>query len=199
MKHRNNLLLYILINIVVSAVTTSGVLFAWDRFFKAELDQAGSGLAAPTTVASPLNNALVLSPADIQAAVTLAPQAQPPAALVPVSTPTLLPVDQPVIEFISVIAAGDLEQEVVLLRRVGEGNLRLVGWQLVGEGGAVFTFPEQPELILYMDGAVQVHTKPGEDTATDMYWNHSEPAWRSGEMIRLLDSQGIERTTYRVP
>ncbi len=86
-----------------------------------------------------------------------------------------------------------------MLKRAGEGNLRLVGWKLVGEHDNMYTFPEQPELILYKDGAIQVYTKAGTDTVTEVYWNRSTAAWRSGELIRLLDPQGSERATYRVP
>ena len=55
-----------------------------------------------------------------------------------------------------------------------------------------YTFPSQPELTLYKDGAVQVYTRAGTDTVTEVYWNRAEAAWRSGELIRLVDAQGIE-------
>ncbi len=112
---------------------------------------------------------------------------------------TLPPAGQPVIQIMSVVGAGDLEQEMVMLKRVGEGNLSMVGWKLQGEHNNTYTFPAQPELILYKDGAVQVYTGAGTDSVTEVYWNRIEAAWRSGELIRLLDPQGTERASYRVP
>jgi hypothetical protein len=174
-RRRSGLIFYLLLNILVSAATTLGVLYLWDR---ARVRPAG------------------LPPQGVAAFLP-----QPPATDVPPMLPeaTNPPPGQEVIRIARVIGAGDLEEEVVLLQRVGEGNLRLTGWQIRGEGGSVFTFPEQPDLVLFADGAVQVYSKPGENTVTDVYWNRSEPAWRSGEILRLLDAQGQERATYRVP
>jgi hypothetical protein len=121
----------------------------------------------------------------------------PEATAGPTETP--FPDDAKLIELVSVVGAGDLQQEVVLLRRIGEGNLRMVGWKLVGEHNSTYTFPEEPELTLYKDGAVQVYSGTGTDTVTEVYWNRTEAAWRSGELLRLLDPQGNERATFKIP
>jgi hypothetical protein len=118
--------------------------------------------------------------------------------LAPEPTETNPPPGQPVIEIVSVVGAGDLEQEVVLLRRVGEGTLRMAGWRLQSASNA-YVFPAQPELVLYKDGAVQVYSRLGSDTVTDIYWNRSEPAWHPGETVRLMDAEGNQRAIYRIP
>jgi hypothetical protein len=117
----------------------------------------------------------------------------------PLPVDTLPPTSTPIIQIASVVGVGDVQQEVVLLKRVGEGNLSMVGWKLQGEHNNIYTFPKQPELILYKDGAVQVFSKAGTDSVTEVYWNRPDAAWRSGELIRLLDPQGNERATYRIP
>ena len=62
------------------------------------------------------------------------------------------------VEIVSVVGAGTLSAEVVVVRYIGEGELGLANWQLKDDNGNIFTFPQ---LILYTDGAVQVHTAPG--------------------------------------
>jgi hypothetical protein len=180
MKRRSNLLLYLLLNIIVSAGTTLAVLTLWDFARKADVPPPPAALAPEQVagIAEPL-------PAEGE-----------PAAL---PTETLPPLDSPVIEIASVIGVGDVGQEFVLLKRLGEGNLRMTGWRLSGEGGSSFIFPAQPELTLYKDGAVQVYTKAGDNTATEVYWDRAEPAWDSGEVVRLFDSSGNERASYVVP
>ena len=174
-RRRNNLLLYLILNILVSAGTTLAVLYVWDY------------LRPPIVPPPPVG--AVEEP--VQAAT------QEPPAPVPTTTPP--PAGEAVIEIPSVIGVGDLAQEVVVLRRVGEGNLLMTGWRLEGERGQSYVFPAQPELVLFKDGAVQVFTRSGDDTATEVYWDRAEPAWRSGETIRLLDTLGTERASYPIP
>lgn len=176
-RRRNSLYLYLILNVLVSAATTLTVLVIWDRI------KGNEPAPSATLIAGE------------------APKARPPdptsAPFLP--TETNPPPDQPVIKILSVVGIDDLNYEVVMLKRVGEGNLRMAGWQLRGEHNNTYTFPETSQLVLYKDGAVQVFSKAGEDTATDVYWSRSEPAWRSGETILLLDNEGSERARYTVP
>jgi hypothetical protein len=96
----------------------------------------------------------------------------------------------------SVVGAGTLDSEIVVVKFEGEGQLDLASWQLKDEDGNNFTFPR---LTLYPDGAVQVHTVSGTDTVIDLYWGTSEAVWSSGENARLFDAQGNLRAIYRVP
>ena len=180
-RRRSNLLFYLVLNVIVSAATTLAVLMIWDRSQREALPPLDPVVA--TQIAGTQMVALPL--------VGEAGEALP--------TPTNLPVGEAVIQIVSVVGAGDLNQEVILLRRIGEGDLRLSGWSLRGDGGSIFTFPDQPELVLFKGGAVQVYTKLGTDTVTDVYWNREEPAWRRGETIRVIDSEGAERASYTIP
>jgi hypothetical protein len=200
MKRRPSLLLYLLLNILVSAATTLAVLWAWDNVWGASRRSAAP--AAPLAQNTPQAPA----PEATKIGIPLASGSSQQATATPVipqetagPTETPLPADARLIEVVSIVGAGDLRQEVVLLRRVGEGNLRMVGWKLVGEHKNTYTFPDQPELILYKDGAVQVYSRDGTDTVTEVYWNRSEAAWRSGELVRLLDPQGNERAVFQIP
>lgn len=181
MRRRSNLYLYLILNVLVSAATTLAVLVIWDRVRGPDIP--------PETIAAAKTQ--MASVAEQSAALT--PQA------LPEPTSTNPPPGAPVIQIVSVVGAGDLGHEVVLLKRLGEGNLRMAGWRLAGERGSAYTFPDQPELVLYQGGAVQVFSSTGTDTATEVYWNRAEPAWASGETIRVLDGQGQERAVYTVP
>jgi hypothetical protein len=185
---RNRFYLYLILNIIVSAATTLIVLVVWDSARKAEIPVPPAALVQAGAPAAS-------SPA------TATPEGQVPANTLPppAATETLPPPGTPLIEIAGVVAVGDLDNEVVLLKRVGTGNLPMTGWKLAGQGGTTFTFSTSPELILYKDGAVQIFSKAGTDTVTDVYMNRDKPAWRGGELIKLLDPQGNERANYQIP
>jgi hypothetical protein len=170
----NALLLYLLLNVIVSAATILGVLVIWERVRENQRPPQ-----IPTSVSASAGLA------------TSAPQAKP--------TQTPVPSGEPLIQIAGIVGATDPQQEFVLLKRLGEGDLSLAGWTLKDEDGNVFTFPSSPELILYKGGAVQVNTRVGSDTPTEVFWNRAEPVWRPGEWATLLDAQGIVRATYQTP
>jgi hypothetical protein len=125
-----------------------------------------------------------------------------PAAVAPVGGDPAAPVDvlppdvEVPIEIASVVGAGTLGAEVVVVRYNGEGELGLANWQLKDDNGNTFTFPQ---LTLYTDGAVQVHTASGSDTVVDLYMGLRDPIWESGEVAKLFDPQDNLRANYRVP
>lgn len=96
----------------------------------------------------------------------------------------------------SVIGAGTLTSEIAVVKFSGEGQLNLAGWQLKDSNGNTFTFPQ---ITLYQNGAVQVHSGSGTDTVIDLYWNMREPVWQSGEEAKLYDAQGSLQFIYKVP
>jgi len=109
---------------------------------------------------------------------------------------TLNPQTDIAVKISSVIGAGALDAEVVIVKFEGEGQLDLSSWQLKDEDGNTFKFPK---LTLYPNGAVQIHTITGTDTVIDLYWGIGEAVWSSGENARLFDAQGNLRAVYRVP
>ncbi|MBI5297091.1 MAG: lamin tail domain-containing protein [Chloroflexi bacterium] len=100
------------------------------------------------------------------------------------------------VEIVSVVGAGTQSAEAVVIQYSGEGQLNLASWQLKDEDGNTFTFPQ---LTLYPNGAVQVHTANGTNTVIDLYWGLPNTVWDSGENANLYDAQGNLRAVYRIP
>jgi hypothetical protein len=161
---RRKLLLYLLLNVFISACVTGAILFWYDRNYR-------STALSPVQPAPVSNNQTVPQP-------TLNPQ-----------------VDIPV-EIVSVIGAGTLNAEWVVVRYKGDDQINLANWELRDENRHVFVFPQ---LVLHKDGAIQVHTSTGTNTVIDLYWNASDPVWESGEEAQLFDPSGNLRAVYKVP
>ena len=104
-------------------------------------------------------------------------------------------IDIPV-EIVSVIGAGTLNAEWVVVSYKGEDQINLANWELRDEDRHVFVFPQ---LVLHPNGAVQIHTASGTNTVIDLYWGESESIWQSGEAAQLLDPSGNTRAEYKVP
>ena len=161
---RRRLILYLLLNVFISACVTGSILFWYDRNYRS----AALSAVQPASVA---NN-----------------QSAPPATLNP-------QVDIPV-EIVSIIGAGTLNAEWVVVHNAGVDSLNLSNWQLKDSDRNVFTFPN---LTLNGNGAVQIHTSSGTNTVIDLYWGETEPVWESGEEAQLLDPSGNVRAVYKVP
>ncbi|MBK9209784.1 MAG: lamin tail domain-containing protein [Anaerolineales bacterium] len=159
---RRKLVYYLLLNVFISATVTGGILFWYDRNYRA--------------VSQPAIQQVVSGDTE------------------PVST--LNPQTDVAVKISSVVGAGTLGSEIVVVKFEGEGQLDLASWQLKDEDGNTFKFPK---LTLYPNGAVQIHTVTGTDTVIDLYWGIGEAVWSSGENARLFDAQGNLRAVYRVP
>jgi hypothetical protein len=163
---RRRLFLYLLLNVAVSVCVTSAILFWYHQNYRS-VSQSSIPPAAP------LVNQNVSAPLA-----TLDPQADIP------------------VEIVSVIGAGTLSAEWVVVSYTGEDQLNLTNWELRDEDKNVFVFPQ---LILHPKGAVQVHTASGTNTVIDLYWGESDPVWESGEEAQLFDPSGNVRAKYKVP
>lgn len=162
---RRRLILYLLLNVFVSACVTGGILYWYHQNYRS------------------------VSLSVVQPAIPSNPQAGAPAA---VFDPNI---DIPV-EIVSIVGAGTLDAEGVIVRNTGMEPLNLAGWQLKDSDRNVFTFPN---LTLNSNGAVQVHTISGTNTVIDLYWGLNDPVWESGEEAQLLDPSGNVRAIYTVP
>jgi hypothetical protein len=160
---RRRLVLYLLLNVFVSACVTGAILYWYHQNFRA----------------TPLASVPAVSVSNNPSA----PQAFNPQVDIPV-------------EIVSIIGAGTLNAESVMVRNAGTEPLNLAGWQLKDAGRNVFTFPN---LTLNSGGAVQVHTVAGTNTVIDLYWGLANPVWESGEEAQLVDPGGNVRAVYRVP
>jgi hypothetical protein len=171
MNHWRRIVPYLILNILVSAVTTLIVLTIWDRVQRPTLPAASGSVAEAPALT------------NIPGAGTPQPQV------------TLPPLDEPVIRIETVIGAGDLATETVQLQRIGEGDLQLAGWRLEGNG-KTFVFPA---LTLNKRGSVRLNTRAGQSTVIELFWGLEEAAWRPGDTITLYDPAGNQRSTYTIP
>ncbi len=109
---------------------------------------------------------------------------------------SLPPVDEPVLEIQSVFLPGDKDYEKISLKNISTEPVDLSGWFLVNQAEEKFIFPS---LTLYPNGALEVWTKAGVNTAVELFWNAPKALWKSGEYALLLDSAGQERARYLIP
>ena len=100
------------------------------------------------------------------------------------------------VDIVGVIGAGSLPDERMIIRNNGTQTLDMTGWSLSDANGLAYTFPQ---LTLYPGVNMQLHTKSGKDSPTDLYWGLGSPVWNSGELAALYDGQGIARAFYRIP
>jgi hypothetical protein len=133
---------------------------------------------------------------NFRASLSVVPQSAPAGSDTDPAAAKLNPQDDIPVKISSVVGAGTLNSEIVVVKFEGEGQLDLASWQIKDENGNIFKFPK---LTLYPNGAVQVHTAIGTDTVIDLYWGIGEAVWSSGENARLFDAQGNLRAVYRVP
>ena len=163
---RRRLLPYLLLNVVVSACVTSAILFWYHQNYRS----VGQPAVQPAPPVSDQNVSVLQA--------TLDPEAEIP------------------VKIMSVIGAGTLSAEWVVVKYTGEDQINLANWELRDEDKNVFVFPQ---LILHPNGAVQIHTASGTNTVIDLYWGESEPVWQSGEEAQLFDPSGNVRAKYKVP
>ena len=174
MKNGSKLWLYIIINILVSAATILIVLLVWD-WTHPEPDIVPLPAVTDTGIGESDNNN------SFQPAITPSTQ--------------LIEEDfQMTIR--KVVGAGNLDMEYVEILNSSEGAIDLSGWQLLDEDGNTFNFPT---MILDRDGALTIHSKSGQDTVIELYWQSETPIWQSGELVQLLDQNGDLAATYSIP
>jgi len=108
---RRRLILYLLLNVFVSACVTSGILYWYHQNYRST-NVSAVQLAAPAQI----------------------PQSGAPAASFDPN------IDIPV-EIVSIVGTGTLDAEWVIVRNAGTKSLSLAGWQLKDENRNVFVFP----------------------------------------------------------
>jgi hypothetical protein len=180
MQTRKRLLSFVLLNIVVSALTTVIVVSVLNNTF------------APTPIDPDLS-----AGADSQDTDPESGDEDPPTALNPdQGSGDLVEVAIGQLEIDTVIGAGDLMSERVLVRHIGDEEVSLVGWQLQDEDGHVFSFPA---LTMFSGGAVTVYSQSGTNTVVEMYWGQTEAVWSVGEKAYLVDPNGDVQAVFDVP
>ena len=156
---------FLIVNIIVSAATTLLVLTLWNRYNTANQIEVNPPMIEPTN-----------------------PMASP----IPEALP---PIDIEVIQVSNVFAAGDVENELVIIERVGEGDLNLLNWQIIDEDNNAFVFPS----IELVKGQISIYSRSGTNSVNTLFWGSGEAIWSSGETVRVFDSAGQERAVFVIP
>lgn len=181
-------LIVIVVNIIVSAVTTLFVVRALMN--PGAPPSASMAVAAPveptqppaptTPVEAPATSTMPVEPATTPAGATdsTTTPASPTIARA-VATPTT----RAQIRISTVLFPGQLSREVVVL--VNEGDtVDLTGWVLASSRGIAYTFGN---VTLLKDSFINLHTTTGADVPTDLFWDRAEPAWKAGDRLTLLN------------
>ena len=93
----------------------------------------------------------------------------------------------------AVLYPGQRQREVVVI--VNEGSeVEMKDWTLSSSRGITYTFGN---VTLFRDSFINLHTTTGADVPTDLFWNRTEPAWQSGDVL-TLSIQNKEIATYKV-
>ena len=105
-------------------------------------------------------------------------------------------IQQGQVQILSVVGAGTLSAEAVVVKYNADGELDLTGWHLQDAAGHTYTFPP---FRLFKNGTVQVHTESGTNTAIDLYWGQRQAVWQSGQAVLLTNPEGAAQDSYPVP
>jgi LysM repeat protein len=224
MTQWKRLVFFLILNVLVSACTTFAVLIAWDRL----RDPLPGGLIQPITInlsrptqPSPEGTPLVVSAPNptptpayeihtVQDGDTFESIAQTYHVSVEelitangysrsqtLSPNELLRVPIHPVIIDSVIGVGDLATEHVVIVSNTEGELSLAGWQLENNTGSTYTFPQVT--LFVKGGPMEIFTKSGANTVSEIYWGMQAPVWLSGMVATLRDPQGAIQATYTIP
>ncbi len=176
MKQGQRLLFYILLNMVVSAVTMIGVLYLWDNTnLKQVLFSTSPGGTSESISESSGTPDTFQTPASLD------------------------------IEIDEVGGIGNLDTEYVRLRHVNSSTqetISLENWRLKDEGGHEFAILSQSgfeQLELHKKGAVNIFTKAGQSNPIQLYLGFSEPLWEPGETVSLINPQGEVHDSFLIP
>jgi hypothetical protein len=97
----------------------------------------------------------------------------------------------------NVVSPGQVSLETVQIVNNGSSEASMRDWKLTDQLGNTYTFGQ---LTLFGDGAgISLHTGPGEDSATDLFWGLEEALWNSGDRVVLYDDAGVVQAEFEVP
>jgi hypothetical protein len=194
-------LIVILVNIVVSAITTMLIIRVMMNQPTATNSTPGT---APVAQSQP-TRAPQASPLPTFTAVS---QSAPPASS-PTPRPAAAPTNTPSraatattgsatqsdvqVRISNVLYTGQRQREVAVILNEG-GDVSLQGWVLASSRNISYTLPN---VILFKDSFISVHTTTGSNVPTDLFMNRAEPAWQVGDVL-TLSNQGQVIATYTV-
>ena len=106
----------------------------------------------------------------------------------PITTPTPTPTDTTAPAFTLAVTGLDLQNEWVSVRNTGSAPVQLAGCTVSDAANHVYTFPS---FVLAAGATVTVHTGPGTNSATDLYWGLGSSVWNNtGDTATLKRPDG---------
>ncbi|NQS91154.1 MAG: lamin tail domain-containing protein [Chloroflexi bacterium] len=174
MNQAKKLLFYIVINIIVSAVTIIGVLYLWEN--------------------TRLKTVLFISP-DTPAEVSVPDSSQAEG-----DQPSNLQIEIKEVGGVGNLAT----EYVLLSRPASDSTdtISLQNWSIKDENNHEYVILEQSgvaSLDLHGQGAVNIYTKEGDSNPIELYLGLSDPIWEPGETVTLIDPNGEIHDTYLIP
>ncbi|MGB2965495.1 MAG: lamin tail domain-containing protein [Anaerolineales bacterium] len=174
MNQAKKLTFYVVLNVVVSAVTILAVLYLWENTRLKNLLIDGSGPAAEISRSD--------SSGD------------------PVEETSNLKIEIGEVGGVGNLAT----EYIRLTRpgTDAEDTISLKDWQIKDEDNHKYSILEQSGLAsleLHSQGAVNIYTKAGDSNPIELYLGLSDPIWQPGETVTLLDPQGEIHDTYLIP
>jgi hypothetical protein len=125
--------------------------------------------------------------------------APPPSSASPVPTFSIPP---PVLRLLAsvhpgtqpILHPGGVNKEFVKLLNPGTGDVAIGGWRL-SNGSITFTFPS---ITLAAHQSLELHSGPGVNSSTDLYWNQTHYVWPASGTATLTnaDGQEVQRCPY---
>jgi len=173
MNNRKKILFYILINIIISALTVLCVLYFWDRTHAPKNILPISNTQGSSSTFQTPNEPLLINETD-----------------------SLEVNENAEISIEGIFGIGQDDIEHVSIRNIGEVVVDLYNCRLLNGRGDEYNFPE---ITLNQEGAVSIFTKAGNNTVLELYWGKAESLWNSGDLATLLDQNGNILSTYQIP
>ncbi len=88
-----------------------------------------------------------------------------------------------------------MEGEYVLIENAAGNSQDMTGWTLEDFGGHTYSFPDG--FILPGGASINVWTRDGTDTSTDLFWGRNSAVWgNEGDTAYLRDSEGTEIDSF---
>ena len=174
MNQAKKLLFYLVLNIVVSALTILAVLYIWEKTqLKNVLLDAGNPPAESSASSSEETNGdsgqnLLIEIGEVGGVGNLAT------------------------EYVRLTRPGSDPGDTVSLQ----------GWRLVDASDHDYVILDQsgpPSLELHGQGAVNIYSKEGASNPIELYLGLTAPIWEPGETVTLYDGEGNVHDTYRIP
>lgn len=174
MNQAKKILFYIVLNIIVSAVTILAVLYIWEKtqlkdiLLESESSSPVAGSPAEGEDGGEGNENLLIEIGEVGGIGNLATE------YIRLTRPDSDP--------------GD--------------TVSLQGWRLVDEDNQDYVILEQsglPSLDLHGQGAVNIYSKEGASTPIELYLGLTDPMWEPGETVSLIDPDGKVHDTYLIP